>query len=91
MFQRSQIREGMHVRSSDGERLGTVSGLLVDPAALKVRYLDVDLSEDLFQLRDDRHVLVPIELADLKLRGGDVWVRDWSANEIARLPAYLKS
>ncbi len=82
---------GWNVFGSDGERVGTVTQLLVDPAALKVRYLDVDLSEDLFQLRDDRHVLVPIELADLKLRGGDVWVRDWSANEIARLPAYLRS
>jgi len=80
---------GWNVFGSDGERLGTVSGLLVDPAALKVRYLDVDLLDDLFHLRDDRHVLVPLEHVDLKERGNDVWVRGLTAAEAARLPAYV--
>jgi sporulation protein YlmC with PRC-barrel domain len=79
---------GWNVFGSDGERVGTVTQLLVDPAALKVRYLDVDLLDDLFQLHDDRHVLIPIERADLKVRGGDVWVQDLTAARIAQLPAY---
>lgn len=79
---------GWNVFGSDGERVGTVSQMLVDPAALKVRYLDVDLLDDLFLLRDDRHVLVPLEHVDLKERGNDVWVRRLVAAEVARLPAY---
>ena len=79
---------GWNVFGSDGERLGTVSDLLVDPAALKIRYLDVDLLDDLFHLTDDRHVLVPLDHVDLKERGNDVWVHGLTAAEAARLPAY---
>jgi sporulation protein YlmC with PRC-barrel domain len=79
---------GWNVFGSDGERVGTVSQLLVDPTALKIRYAGVDVHEDLYRLRDDRHVLVPLELLDLKERGNDVWVQRLTAAEIARLPAY---
>lgn len=79
---------GWSVFGSDSERLGTVSNLLVDPAALKVRYLDVDLLDDLFALRDDRHVLIPIEHVDLKERGKDAWVRGLTTRDLARFPAY---
>ena len=75
-------------RGADGERLGVVSQLLVDPTALKVRYADVDVHEDLFRLRDDRHVLVPLELIDLRERGKDAWVEGLTAAEVASLPAY---
>jgi sporulation protein YlmC with PRC-barrel domain len=79
---------GWNVFGSDGERLGTVTQMLVDPAAMKVRYLDVDLLDDLFMLKDDRHVLIPLEHVDLKERGNDVWVRGLTAREAARLPGY---
>jgi sporulation protein YlmC with PRC-barrel domain len=79
---------GWNVFGSDGERVGTVSQLLVDPTALKIRYAAVDVHEDLYRLRDDRHVLVPLELLDLKERGNDVWVQRLTAAEVARLPAY---
>jgi sporulation protein YlmC with PRC-barrel domain len=80
--------KGWNVFGSDGERLGTVHQLLVDPAALKIRFLDVDLLDDLFLLRDDRHVLVPLEHVELKERGNDAWVRGLTAREVAALPAY---
>lgn len=79
---------GWSVFGSDGERVGTVTQLLVDPTAMKVRYLDVDLLDDLFMLKDDRHVLVPLEYVDLKERGNDAWVRGLTAREVADLPAY---
>jgi hypothetical protein len=79
---------GWNVFGTDGERVGTVHQLLVDPAAMKVRYLDVDLLDDLFLLKDDRHVLLPLEYVDLKERGNDVWVRGLTAREVAQLPAY---
>src|SRR5690606_14463977 len=38
--------------------------------------------------KDDRHVLVPTDAVDLRVRGQDVWVKDLGAREVARLPAY---
>jgi sporulation protein YlmC with PRC-barrel domain len=79
---------GWNVFGEDGERVGTVSDLLVDPAAMKIRYLAVDLHEDLFKLKEDRHILVPAEAADLRERGKDVWIRELGSSDVARLPAY---
>ena len=79
---------GWNVFGSDGERVGVVSQLLVDRTALKVRYAQVDVHQDLFRLRDDRHVLVPLELMELRERGKDVWVEGLTAAEVAALPAY---
>lgn len=79
---------GWNVFGSDGERIGTVSQLLVDPSALKVRYVDVDVHQDLYLLTDDRHVLVPLEFVELRERGKDIWVEDLTAAQVAALPAY---
>src|SRR5690606_2345715 len=49
---------GWNVFGADGERAGKVADLLVDPAAMKIAYLEVDLYDDLFSFRDDRHVLI---------------------------------
>jgi hypothetical protein len=56
---------------------------------MKVRYLDVDLADDLFGLTDDRHVLVPLEAVELRERSEDVWVQGVPGHDIAALPAYL--
>ena len=79
---------GWNVFGTDGERIGKVTDLLVDPAAMKVAFLDVDLFDDLFMLKDDRHVLIPAEAVEVRERGQDVWVRDLTARDVARLPAY---
>lgn len=79
---------GWNVFSADGERAGVVTEMLVDPAALKIRYLGVDLADDLFVLADDRHVVVPADNVDLRERGRDVWVHGLTAKQLAELPAY---
>lgn len=79
---------GWNVFGADGERVGVVTELLVQPAAGKVRYLDVDVMEDLFSLAEDRHVLVPLEAVSLKERGRDIWFEDAPADIVKRLPAY---
>lgn len=79
---------GWSVFGADGERVGVISQLLVDPTAMRIRYAAVDVHEDLYRLRDDRHVLVPLELIELKERGNDAWVERLTAAEVARLPAY---
>ena len=77
------------VYGADNEKVGVVTQMLVDPVAMKVKYLDVDVDDDLFGLVDDRHVLVPLESAELRERSQDVWVQTLSGRDIASLPAYL--
>jgi sporulation protein YlmC with PRC-barrel domain len=79
---------GWNVFGEDHERIGTVDEMLVDPEQMKVRYLDVDVSDDLFLLREDRHVVVPMEAVELRERGEDVWVHGLTAKQVALLPAY---
>jgi hypothetical protein len=73
----------------DNEKVGTVAQMLVDPVAMRIRYLDVDVDDDLFGLTDDRHVLVPLENVELRERSSDAWVAGLPGRDIARLPAYL--
>jgi photosynthetic reaction center H subunit len=79
---------GWTVYGSDNERVGDVTEMLVDPVGMKIRYLDVDLADDLFHLKEDRHVLVPLESVDLRERGEDVWITTLTAKQVSRLPAY---
>ncbi|WP_331124503.1 PRC-barrel domain-containing protein [Longimicrobium sp.] len=79
---------GWTVFGEDNERVGVVEDMLVDPHLMKVMYLDVDVADDLFRLRDDRHVVVPMEFVELRERGEDAWVHVLTAREIAALPAY---
>ena len=81
--------KGWSVYAKDNEKVGTVTQMLVDPVAMKVRYIDVDVADDLFGLSDDRHVLVPLEIVELRERSEDVWVPAFTGADIARLPAYL--
>ncbi|HYH83092.1 MAG TPA: PRC-barrel domain-containing protein [Longimicrobium sp.] len=80
---------GWTVYGADNEKVGVVTQMLVDPIAMKVKYLDVDVDDDLFDLSDDRHVLVPLEYAELRERSQDVWVQVLSGRDISTLPAYL--
>lgn len=79
---------GWNVFGADNERVGKVEELLVDPDLMRVRYLVVDVASDLYLLREDRHVVVPIEHVELRERGGDAWVQGLTAREIAQLPGY---
>lgn len=81
--------KGWAVYGADNEKLGAVTQMLVDPVAMSVRYLDVDVADDLFGLTDDRHVLVPLDNVELRERSQDAWVQGLSAAQIAHLPAYL--
>lgn len=79
---------GWNVFGADNERVGKVDELLVDPDLMKVRYLVVDVARDLYLLREERHVVVPIEHVELRERGSDAWVDGLTAREIALLPGY---
>jgi photosynthetic reaction center H subunit len=81
---------GWDVLSADGRRIGEVENLLVDPTAMKVRYLDVEIDHDLLGGdRDrDRHVLVPIGYARLDRDDNRIVVDQLNSSDVGALPEY---
>lgn len=79
---------GWEVVASDGRRLGEVDQLLVDTAAMKVRYLDVDVDTDLLDTDEDRHVLIPIGYARLDEDDDRVLVDTLESTQVAGIPEY---
>ena len=56
---------GWTVRSSEGRAIGTVDGLLVDTARMRVRYMAVALDHDHARADGDRCLLTPVDTARL--------------------------
>jgi hypothetical protein len=92
---------GWKVLGRDGRKIGEVHDLLVDTAAMRVRYLDVGLDRDLLaslplvpgvaqagSLRQHRHVLVPIGTAGLDDERDLVRIESLDAHDVAVLPPY---
>ena len=79
---------GWDVTTQDGRRVGEVDDLLVDTSAMKVRYIAVDLDDDV--AGSDRKVLVPIGAAQLDDDDDRVLVIGISAEQFATLPEYRR-
>src|SRR5690606_21310742 len=80
---------GWEVLASDGRRIGEVDNLLIDTAAMKVRYLDVDLDDEVVGDADeDRHILIPIGYAQLREDDDQILVSSLNSTDIGGLPAY---
>ncbi len=79
---------GWEVLSADGSKIGEVDNLLIDPAAMKVRYLDVDIDDDLIGDDEDRHVLIPIGFARLDEDDDQIFVDSLDRATLSRIPAY---
>jgi hypothetical protein len=54
---------GWSVLNAAGRKIGEVKDLMVDTTRMVATYLDVELDDDSFDLRDDPHVLVPVDHA----------------------------
>ena len=78
---------GWSVRTGDGVQIGEVADLIIDTAAMKVRYMCVDLDQTIFNLDGKRRVLVPIGTARLDDDGDDVFIRS-STSQLLTLPEY---
>jgi uncharacterized protein (TIGR02271 family) len=78
---------GWKVSASDGKDIGRVEELLVDPQAMKVRYLDVDLDNSMVA-GGGRHVTIPIESARLDERSDRVVLTGMAADDLTGLPEY---
>jgi len=79
---------GWDVTTQDGRKVGEVEELLVDTGAMKVRYIAVDLDDDV--AGSDRKVLVPIGAAQLDDDQDRVLVIGISAEQFATLPEYRR-
>ena len=78
---------GWAVYSQDGQKLGEVKDLLVDTAAMQVRYLQVGLDRDVAGDSDGRRVLFPVGTARLDDSDDRVFV-DATAAAVSGIPAY---
>ena len=86
---------GWEVLSNDGRRIGKVDDVLVDTAAMKVRYLDIDLDRELKNLAGDGtgpgtkrdNILIPIGAARLHEKEDRVTV-DLLQSLVSGIPAY---
>jgi uncharacterized protein (TIGR02271 family) len=76
---------GWEVRSQNGEKIGKVKDLLVDPTAMRARYLDVELKGGLFGR--GRRVLVPVGIARLA-EDDDVVLLSADADTLRDYPEY---
>ena len=79
---------GWDVMTQDGRTVGEVDELLVDTSAMKVRYMAIDLDDDV--AGSDRKVLVPISAAQLDVDDQRVLVIGISAEQFATLPEYRR-
>lgn len=78
---------GWDVRNSSGQKIGEVEELILDAQNKKVRYMVVDLDDNELDL-DDRHVLIPIGLAELDKEDDDVLLPSVTVEHLRALPKY---
>ena len=79
---------GWAVISSDGREIGEVDELLIDTAAMKVRYLDVAVTDDLLADGEERHILVPIGYARLDEIDDQIFIDGLSSERLRQIPSY---
>ncbi len=79
---------GWHVLDMDGGTMGKVHDLLVDTAAMKVRYMDVEVAKALLDDDEHRHILVPIGMARLDDDNDEVRLGQLSQAQLLTMPAY---
>jgi ribosomal 30S subunit maturation factor RimM len=80
---------GWEVVTGDGKVVGKVSELLMDPGAMKARYLDVAVAEKKLELeRVDRHILLPANRVRLERSRKRVVVGGLLSGDIGVYPQY---
>ena len=81
---------GWTVRGSDGQALGSVFELIVEPEAMKVRYLDVEL-DPRFRINEyENHILLPIGVASLDAEDDNVFVPALDSESVLNYPPYIE-
>jgi stress response protein YsnF len=78
---------GYAVVSADGRQIGRVEDLIVDTSAMKVRYLVVDLADDVNRTADHRSILLPTDATELRDDSNQVIARSYTGAEATYTPA----
>lgn len=78
---------GWEVRTADGEKVGTVSDLIVDTQHMKVRCVEVRIDREVLNSSSDRYVLIALNAARLD-DGHDRVFLDASIVDPRSLPPY---
>ena len=81
---------GWTVRGSDGKPLGQVYELIIDPEALKVRYLDIELNAQNARSSHEAHILLPIGVANLDAEADNVFVPGLNQLTVKDYPPYIE-
>lgn len=79
---------GWDVLSADGRKVGEVDDLFVDTAAMKVRYIGVELDKELRAGDRNRHILVPVGHARLHESDDNVLLSGLKADRVSAVPPY---
>lgn len=79
---------GWTVRGGDGQGLGVVYELIVEPEALKVRYLDVELDARFQRGQHENRILLPVGVASLDADDDNVFVPALNAETVLQYPPY---
>jgi uncharacterized protein (TIGR02271 family) len=79
---------GWSVVTGNDEKVGEIDDLIIEPAAGKVRYIDVDLDRKALGLDRGRHVLVPIGSAQLDRERKHVVLSGMSRIALLKMPEY---
>jgi hypothetical protein len=81
---------GWEVRDAADRSIGYVYDLLVDVAAMRVQFLDVELAPRFATTEADRRVLIPVESIDLDGTGDQVLLPKVSVADVRALVPYAR-
>jgi uncharacterized protein (TIGR02271 family) len=79
---------GWKVTTANGQSIGTVTDLIIDSSAMKVRQLEVALDRSASGPSRDQRALIPIQAADLDRGANAVVIHGMTLEQIRTLPAY---
>jgi photosynthetic reaction center H subunit len=84
-----QDPRGWDLVTADGEKAGKVSELLMDPAAMTARFLDVAVDEKALDLEPvERHILLPADRVRMEAGKKRVVVGGLLAGDLSHYPQY---
>lgn len=79
---------GWDVVTSDRRRVGVVDDLIVDEAAMKVRYVVLKVDHKVLETKSDSYMLMPIAGAALDPDDKRVYLEDVDSERLLTIPAY---
>jgi len=85
------------VKLTSGEVVGEVEGLLADVAAKRIRYVEIEIEDDVINRHtlghyseDDRHVLIPIGLVTIDKTAQTVLINGIGFDHMVNYPRYRR-